>query len=94
MSITGIGLAHKVWLWSARQARWFADWADPVVPPVPPPEPAYNRRARVLVAQQVGTSHTGSYKRAQAYLALIAEFPRERRRHLSLAIELALQELG
>ena len=53
-------------------------------------DPVLLIRTKELVAQFDPVDGSGEYKRHQVYARLIKEFPTAQRRHLALAIEIAL----
>ena len=70
----------------------------PVVVIFPAPEPAGQdsplvARARILVADAERANASGEYKRHQVYARLLKEFPAERRRGCSKAIEKAMDDV-
>lgn len=85
------GMKKKLALW----CRLLADWLDPIMREIEvlPDLSALNLRARLLTAQQELGAGSGEYKRHQVYAQLIKDFPLEKRRNISMAIEDAVRAL-
>ena len=74
----------------ARGLRWLADWLDP---PVLPEMSAIEAQALVWVRDMAAMSASGEYKRHQVYARLLKAFPDTPHRHVSQAIERAVEAL-
>ena len=88
-------LLVRVGLWLARKGGW--------TEPVPPPPSAipklplaceaaepYRQRAQELILLEEPRDASGESKRHQVYARLMKDYPEASRKHLALAIELAV----